>query len=132
MDLPTGPQPVQFVVSIGNVHATPQYVVTPSGSWPLGEVNVSATDQTHVTTHTPTWAIVLCLIFVWFFLLSLLFLLAKETRVSGFVTVGVAARNGQAHVENIPVMNDVQRADVFHRVGYLQSLVGQARWLQGR
>ena len=62
-----------------------------------------------------------------FFLLSLLFLLARESRISGFITVTVWGTDGQSYVENIPVANAAQRMDVFNRVTYLQSLIGQER-----
>lgn len=131
IDQPAPAQPAPFVVSIGNIHATQHHVVTPSGSWPITDVNVTTADQTHTTTHTPAWAIVLCVVLVWFFLLSLLFLLAKETRTAGYVAVVVQSRGGQSYVENVPVHSAVQRADVFNRVTFLQSLIGQERWRLG-
>jgi hypothetical protein len=70
-------------------------------------------------------------LFVWLFLLSLLFLLAKETRVSGHVAVVVRARNGQSYVEHVPVASAPQRNHVYGRVTYLQSLIGQERWRLG-
>ncbi|QEO14939.1 hypothetical protein FLP10_11315 [Agromyces intestinalis] len=127
----SGPTPAPFLVSIGNIHATQHHVVTPAGSWPIAEVNVSTHDHTSTTTHTPAWAIVMVILFIWFFLLSLLFLLARETRVSGYVNVTVWGPGGQAYVENVPVWNAVQRGDVFNRVGYLQGLIGAARGRMG-
>lgn len=124
-------QPAPYLVSIGNMHATQHHLVTPGGTWPLADVNVTTSDQTHVTTHTPTWAIVMVVIFIWFFLLSLLFLLARESRVQGFISVTVYA-GGQAYVENVPVWNEAQRYEVFNRVAYLQGLIGQERVRIGR
>ncbi|UOQ88041.1 hypothetical protein MUN74_12135 [Agromyces endophyticus] len=121
---PAGPTP--YLVSIGNMHATQQWLVTPGGNWPLAEVNVSTNDQTQVTTHTPAWAIVMVVLFIWFFLLSLLFLLARESRVQGFISITVQA-NGQAYVENVPVWSAQDRAEVYNRVAYLQGLIGQER-----
>lgn len=124
-------QPAPYLVSIGNMHATQHHLVTPGGTWPLADVNVTTNDQTHITTHTPTWAIVMVVIFIWFFLLSLLFLLARESRVQGFISVTVYA-GGQAYVENVPVWNEAQRYEVFNRVAYLQGLIGQERVRVGR
>lgn len=121
-------QPAHFLISLGNIHATQHHAVTPGGTWPIAEVNVSTADQTQVTTHTPAWAIVMVVVFIWFFLLSLLFLLARESRISGFITVTVWGPGGQSYVENIPVFDEAQRADVFNRVTYLQSLIGQERY----
>lgn len=126
---PAGQAP--YLVSIGNLHATQHHLVTPGGTWPLADVNVSTTDQTQVTTHTPAWAIVMVVLFIWFFLLSLLFLLARESRVQGFVSVTVFA-GGQSYVENVPVWNAAQRYDVFNRVAFLQQLIGQERMRVGR
>jgi hypothetical protein len=114
------------LVSIGNVHITEQYVITPAGSWPLEQVNVTTTDQTSTTTHTPAWAIVMVILFIWFFLLSLLFLLARETRISGFVAVHIQA-GGYSYTEQVQVYSAVQRADVLNRVLFVQSLIGRAR-----
>lgn len=125
--IPQQPLPPQPLVSIGNVHATQDWVITPGGSWPLADVNVSTSDQTAVTTHTPAWAIVLVVVFIWFFLLSLLFLLARERRVGGYIAVTVSC-NGQWYTEQVPVGDEFQRADVLNRVAYLQSLIGQARY----
>ncbi|KRE22862.1 hypothetical protein [Agromyces sp. Soil535] len=125
------PQPAPFLVSIGNLHATQHHVVTPAGTWPIADVNVTTSDQTSTTTHTPTWAIVMVVIFIWFFLLSLLFLLARETRVQGFVAVTIFA-GGFSYVENVPVWNAAQRADVLNRAAFLQGLIGQERYRLGR
>jgi hypothetical protein len=124
---PYGAPQNPYLVSVGNVHATADWVVTPAGSWPAADVNVTTVDQTATTTHTPTWAIVMVVIFIWFFLLSLLFLLARETRVSGYVAIHIQA-NGQSYTEQVPVADAFQRADVLNRVTYLQSVIGQARY----
>jgi len=125
------PMPIQpnTLVGIGNVTATQDWIVTPAGTWRLADTNVTTYDQTTTTTHTPAWAIVMVVVFIWFFLLSLLFLLAKETRVSGYVAVHVQA-GGQSFTEQVPVWNAQQRADVLNRVAYLQQLIGQARHAQ--
>lgn len=115
-----------FLVSIGNIHATNHWVVTPAGSWSIARTNVAVQDQTTTTTHTPAWAIVMVVIFIWFFLLSLLFLLARESRTQGYVAITVYA-DGQSFVEHVPVYSAMDRANVLHRVTYLQHLIGNAR-----
>ena len=102
-------------MSIGNIHVTDQYVHTPAGTWHLSRVNITTTDQTSTTTHTPAWAIVMTLVFVWFFLIGLLFLLARQTRLSGYVAVHIQA-GPQSYTEHVPVFSEQQRADIFHRV----------------
>ena len=122
-------QPSDFLVGIGNVHANDTYIVTPAGSWPLADVNITTHDQTATTTHTPTWAIVMVIIFIWFFLLSLLFLLAKENRVAGYIAIHIQA-GPYSYTEQVPVNNAQQRAEVLNRAAYLQNLVGRARYVR--
>lgn len=116
-----------YLISIGNIHATANRVVTPAGTWPIADVNVGSIDQTSTSSRTPTWAIVLAVVLVWFFLLSLLFLLVREDRLEGFVAVTVTTSRGQSYVEQIPVADGHGRMEVFQRVTYLQNLIGQAR-----
>lgn len=118
-------------MQVGNISANEQWIVTPAGTWPIAEVNVVTQDQTSTTTHTPGWAIVLVVVFIWFFLLSLLFLLARETRVAGYIAIHVTARNGQSYTEQVPVNSAQQRWEAFNRVGYLQTLIGNARLARG-
>lgn len=125
------PQPGPTLVHVGNVTANDAWVVTPAGTWPIADVNVTTVDPTTTTTHTPAWAIVMVVVFIWFFLLSLLFLLAREVRVGGFVAIHISARNGQTYTEQVPVYSAQQRADVFARAGYLQALIGHARAIRG-
>lgn len=119
--------PPQVLVQVGNIQATSEYLMTPAGTWPLANVNVTSVDQTAMTTYTPGWAIAMVIIFIWFFFLSLLFLLARETRVAGYVAVHVQA-GAQAYTDQIPIQNDAQRYDVMNRINYLQSLIGGARY----
>lgn len=122
--LPPMPQPL--LVQIGNIGVTEDVIMTPAGTWPLADVNVTSSDQTSTTTHTPAWAIVLVIVLIWFFFLSLLFLFAKERRVSGFVSVNVQA-GPYTYTEQVPISTDFARHDTMNRVGYTQSLIGQAR-----
>lgn len=122
-----GPEPSPFLVSVGNIHATREWVVTPAGSWDAASVSVTTQNQTATTTHTPAWAIVMVIVFIWFFLLSLLFLLARETRITGYINVTVWGPGGQNYTENVPIVDAAQRADVFARVAYLQGVIGNRR-----
>lgn len=106
--------------------------MTPAGSWRAASINVTTQDQTATTTHTPGWAIVMVVLFIWFFLLSLLFLLAREVRVTGYVNVTIWGPEGQSYTENVPVWNAAQRADVFNRVAYLQGIIGHQRGAAAR
>lgn len=118
-----------ILLSIGHVHVTEHFVITPAGTWPLADVNVTTVDQTAVTTHTPGWAIVMVIVFIWFFLLSLLFLLAKERRMGGWVAVHIQA-GPYSYTEQVPIRAEYQRMEVFNKVHFLQAQIGRARNLR--
>ena len=112
--------------SVGNIRVTADWVFTPAGTWPIRDANITSSDQTATTTHTPAWAIVLVIVFIWFFFLSLLFLLAKETRIVGYIAVTVQA-GAHSYTEQVPVISAAARADVMNRLTHIQSLIGWAR-----
>lgn len=77
------------LLTIGDISITSSSVIVPSGQYPLRGTTWTVQDSTQVTEHIPAYAIVLVVLFVWFCLLGLLFLLIKERRYSGFVSVTV-------------------------------------------
>jgi hypothetical protein len=79
-----------------------------------------------VEQKIPTWAIVLTIVgFFIVFLLSLLFLLARESRLSGYVQV--TARNGHLQYQsNVPVISAATAPDVFGRVQFARHVVSLA------
>jgi hypothetical protein len=85
--------------------------------------NVS--DLSTTTTGIPVWAIVCTIVFVWFFLLGLLFLLAKETKTQGVVQVTVQGPNF-VHFTQIPVYHPSAVSDVNSRVNFARSLTAAA------
>lgn len=125
MSIPQNQSP--YLVSVGNVHATQHHAVTPSGTWPLGEVTVAAQDFTATQSKIPTWAIVLTLITVWFFLIGLLFLIVRETKVTGTVAITVTHTSGGGFAEHVTVQHAGARIDVLQRVTYLQNLIASER-----
>lgn len=121
---PMAQQP--FLVTIGDIGVTPDTVVTPNGSGPLAGSQWIVTDRTTVTQAIPTWAIVMAVLFALLCLLGLLFLLVKETRITGYVEVTV--RTGDVmHMTQLPV-HTAQDIDRYrHMVSYAQGLAAQAR-----
>lgn len=115
-----------FVVQLGDLHVTTTEILTPSGSMSLAEADVWVADQTVTTQKTPTWAVVLAVLTALFALLGLLFLLAKETAVQGYVVITITS-GGRRHVTHVPVANAAQRADVMQRAAYLQQIAAHAR-----
>ncbi|MBO0848977.1 MAG: hypothetical protein J2P20_05935 [Pseudonocardia sp.] len=119
-----GHEPV--LVTIGDIGVSQNWVYTPSGIRPVREVNWMFTDLSRTSQVIPTWAIVCTVIFVWFCLLGLLFLLAKEERTEGYVQIVVQGR-GLLHTVQLPVSSVYQVADYNQRVNYARSL-GVAGW----
>ena len=89
--------PYPPLVQIGDITCTQEHVITPSGTQPIATVTWTFTDMSRTTQDIPTWAVV-CAIVGFFFVcfLSLLFLLAKESKTQGWVQVTVQAP-GFAH-----------------------------------
>jgi hypothetical protein len=120
---PSAPVPQQELplVVIGDITVTQSWVVTPSGTRPVGEVQWMFTDMSQRTEAIPTWAIVLAIVLVWACLLSLLFLLVKEERTGGSVQV-VVQSPGFVHGVQLPVSSPAQVADYNARVNYARGL----------
>ena len=97
-----------YVLVIGDIGVTSDTIVTPNGNAALAGSQWILSDRTVSTRVIPTWAIVMAIVFSFFFLLGLLFLLVKETRITGYVEVSV--RSGQLwHMTQLPARsaNDV-------------------------
>lgn len=114
------PQPV--MTQIGELAVTETGVYTPVGLIPLRGAQWSVYDHWRTEQKIPTWAIVVAIVgFFCLTVFSLLFLLAKETRVNGVVDVMVA--NGQQHyATRIPVHHHQQIHYVHQQVHYVRSL----------
>jgi hypothetical protein len=84
---PPGHDPV--LLSIGDISVTPTHVIVPHGRFPLHGTTWTVQDSTQVTEGIPVVAVVLTIIFVWFCLIGLLFLLMKEKKYTGFVSITV-------------------------------------------
>jgi hypothetical protein len=110
---------------IGDITVTQSWVVTPSGTRPVGEVRWTFTDMSRTTQAIPTWAIVLAIVLAWACLLSLLFLLVKEERTDGSVQV-VVQGPGFVHGTQLPVSSPAQIADYNARVNYARSVTAAA------
>lgn len=96
---PPGNEPV--LLSFGDISLTPTHVIVPHGRFPLHGATWTVQDSTQVTEGIPVVAVVLTIIFVWFCLIGLLFLLMKEKKYSGFVTITVSG-SGLYHSVQFP------------------------------
>jgi len=114
--------PGPVVAQIGEIAVTATTVRTPSGDIPLAGSQWHVADSWHAEQKTPTWAIVLAIVgFCVLTVLSLLFLLAKETVYRGVVQVTVT--NGpRQYVARIPVTTQQQVQYIYQQVNYVRSL----------
>jgi hypothetical protein len=116
--------PEQPLVQIGDIVVSAHWLVTPNGPAPLAGSQWTVRDLSFPVQRTPTWAIVLAVIGFFFFLLGLLFLLVKETRMEGYVEVTV--RSGHlVHVTQIPRASPAG-FQAFEQVRYAQQLAWHA------
>jgi hypothetical protein len=121
----SGPGPgggEQPIAQIGEIMVTTTMVHTPVGGCPLRGSTWVSQDQWVSSQKTPTWAIVLAIVgFCILTFFSLLFLLAKETVLSGVVQVTVS--NGPfTYVARIPVYNQGQAQHVHNQVNYARAM----------
>jgi len=114
------------LVTVGDMVVSQHWAVTPNGTFPLAGSTWTVTNQTSVTEGIPAWAIVMTVLFVWICFLGLLFLLVKERRLSGWVTVTVQSPAGY-HATQVAVSAPAQIADAEQRVHHIRSLVAAAR-----
>jgi hypothetical protein len=115
----------QFVLTIGDIGVSQSWIVTPNGKAPLKDSQWIVLDHTRTETKIPPYAIVLAIIFALACLIGLLFLLIKQTVISGYVEVSV--RSGSlAHVTQIPVSTEGTVRQVRQQVSQAQSLAAQA------
>ena len=121
--MPPAPvSPVGVLVTVGDISCTANEVITPNGRAPLAGTVWGVQNNTTTTESIPAYAIVLAVIFFLVCLLGLLFLLIKERRTTGWVTVSVQGR-GMYHATQIPVSTPLQVGDIESRVGYIRGLV---------
>jgi len=110
-----------LLVTIGDIGFSQNWVVAPHGAAPLAGTQITVDDHTHSVSKTPTWAIVVAILGVFFFFLSLLFLLVRETEISGYLLVTV--RNGELEFSStIPVSSALQVQEFQGRAIYARKL----------
>jgi hypothetical protein len=129
MDEPaaTGDRPAgQTLVTIGDIVVTSEKVITPNGSCAAKDAHWMFTDMSRTLQRTPSWAIVMCVLFVLFCLLGLLFLLAKEEYTEGSVQVVVQGPR-LVHTVQLPVASPHQVMDYGQRVNYARAVSAAAQ-----
>lgn len=121
--VPAQPEPV--LVQIADMSVTQSVVYTPVGPIPVRGSQWFVQDQWLEHKRIPTWAVVLTIVgFFCLTVLSLLFLLIKESYYEG--TVDVTVINGsQQYTTRIPVTNQWQVQQVYQQVNYMRMLAAR-------
>lgn len=110
------------LVQIGEIAVTSASVRTPAGEIPLRGSTWHVADYWQSEQRTPRWAVVAAIVgFCVLTVLSLLFLLVKETVHRGMVQVTVGNGRWQ-YVARIPVTNQYEVQQINERVNYVRSL----------
>jgi hypothetical protein len=121
--LPPLSQP--FLLTVGDIGVTANQVVTPNGSGPLAGSQWIFTDTSRTESKIPGVAIILAIVFALLCLIGLLFLLMRETTITGYVEVTVRTGN-IFHKTQIPVNNQKKIDEVRQLVSKAQALAMQA------
>jgi hypothetical protein len=116
MTPPPGNDPV--LLSIGDISVTQTQIHVPQGRFPVNGTTWAVQDSTQVTESIPPVAIILTVVFVWFCLIGLLFLLMKQKRYTGFVTITVTG---------VGLYHSVQFPSAQHTGAWAADMVGRAR-----
>ncbi|GAA3725112.1 hypothetical protein [Salinactinospora qingdaonensis] len=116
----------QTLAVLGDITVTEHEINTPSGRFPLRGSVWSINDMSYIEQRMATWGLVLGLILMpMTCALSLLFLLAKETTVSGSIQVSV--RSGERfHTTHIPVRSQGTIHQVHQQFNHVRSLASMA------
>lgn len=113
--------PGATLMTIGDIAVTESGIMTPAGLLPLRGAVWTVSDMSRSESKTPTYAIVLAVIFALACLLGLFFLLIKENQTTGFAQVTVNS-GGKYHATMIPVRGPQDIYAITQQVNYARSL----------
>lgn len=115
-------QPGPVIVQIAEISVTSTTIFTPTGDIPLAGSQWQVNDYWFAQQRIPKYAIVLAIVgFCVLTVLSLLFLLIKETVMQG--TVQVTVTNGtRQYVARIPVTDQNAVTTINQQVNYVRTL----------
>jgi hypothetical protein len=120
-----GGQPEQWLATIGDISISQHWVMTPTGPHPIRGSVWTVTDMSHYQESISAAGIVLAIVFIWFCLLSLLFLLMKDRRMVGSIQVTVQG-SGFHHSTMIPATSPHSVTGVHQMVNYARTLAAAA------
>jgi hypothetical protein len=114
--------PERTLDTIGDIAVTQNTAITPAGHFPIRGSVWTTTDMSRTEKSTPVWAIIVAILNLWWTgLLSLLTLLAKETKTTGHIQVAVQS-NGHHHTTQIMTRDRAHAMHVNQQVNYARSL----------
>ncbi|RAY16451.1 hypothetical protein DPM19_06160 [Actinomadura craniellae] len=112
-----------MLFTLGDVAVTNTSLILPHGRYPLRGTVWTVHNQTYATSAIPAWAIVVAIVgFLFLCVFSLFFLLAKETRMQGYIEVHIQSPDGLHHVTRIAAVDPFT-------FGWVQQQVSQAQAL---
>lgn len=115
------------LLTVGDVAVTRTSVLLPYGRFPLRGTTWTVQNQVFMTTGTPSWAVIMAVLGMLFIcVFSLLFLLAKENKASGYLEVTVRGPDGLCHVTRIAALDPYTAQWVYQQVGQAQALAAAA------
>ncbi|NUS17350.1 MAG: hypothetical protein HOY69_39145 [Streptomyces sp.] len=109
------------LMTIGDIAVTQSGIVTPAGVLPLRGAVWTVSDMSRTESKTPTYAIVLAVVFALACLLGLFFLLIKEQVTTGYAQVTVNS-GGRFHAVMIPVRTPQDIYMITQQVNYARTL----------
>lgn len=113
--------PGATLMTIGDIAITESGIMTPAGLLPLRGAVWTVSDMSRSESKTPTYAIVLAVIFALACLVGLFFLLIKENVTTGFAQVTVNS-GGKYHAVMIPVRGPQDIYAITQQVNYARTL----------
>jgi hypothetical protein len=118
-------QPESQLATVGDIGISEHWIQTPNGPYPIRGSMWSVSDMTQIQERMSTTGVVLCIIFVWFCLLGLLFLLMKERTTAGYIQVTVHG-NGFHYSTMIQPRHPGTIYEVNQTVNYARTLAAMA------
>ncbi|WP_329176242.1 hypothetical protein [Streptomyces sp. NBC_01477] len=120
---PPQPQygPGATLMTIGDIAVTEAGIMTPAGLLPLRGAVWTVSDMSRTESKTPTYAVVLAVIFTLACLVGLFFMLIKEDVTTGYAQVTVNS-GGKYHATMIPVRSPQDIYAITQQVNYARSL----------
>jgi hypothetical protein len=110
----------EWTSGIGDIKISPHRVMTPAGTYPIRGTIWTVTDMQHSQNHIDPTGIVMCVLFIWFCFLGLIFLTMRTETWTGGVLVTVSG-NGFSH-STLVNPGPKSLAWVMERVNYARTL----------